>query len=130
MNSTQILISAGEASGDLYASRLAAELAKRTGARFFGMGGERMREAGVEVVAHSSEVAVTGFGEAWSKLPVLRRALRRLVAEAEARKPRLAILTDFPSFHLRLARRLKARGIPCVYFVAPQFWAWRPWRVK
>jgi lipid-A-disaccharide synthase len=130
MNSSQILISAGEASGDLYAGHLAAELSRRTGAHLFGMGGERMLNAGVELVARSSDVAVTGFSEVWRKLPVLRRTLHRLVAEAEARKPRLAILTDFPSFHLRLARRLKARGIPCVYFVAPQFWAWRPWRVN
>jgi lipid-A-disaccharide synthase len=130
MKSSEILISAGEASGDLYAGKLAAELSRRTGAHFFGMGGERMLEAGVELVARSSDVAVTGFGEVWSKLPLLRRTLHRLVEEAERRKPRIAILTDFPSFHLRLARRLKARGIPCVYFVAPQFWAWRPWRVN
>jgi lipid-A-disaccharide synthase len=130
MKSEQILISAGEASGDLYAGALAAELARRTNAHLFGMGGERMLRAGVELVAQSSDVAVTGFGEVWSKLPVLRRTLHRLSDEAEKRKPRLAILTDFPSFHLRLASRLKRHGIPCVYFVAPQFWAWRPWRVN
>jgi lipid-A-disaccharide synthase len=130
MSSDEILISAGEASGDLYAGCLAAELSRRTGAHLFGMGGERMLEAGVELVARSSDVAVTGFSEVWSKLPVLRRTLHRLVDEAERRKPRLAILTDFPSFHLRLASRLKRLGIPCVYFVAPQFWAWRPWRVN
>jgi lipid-A-disaccharide synthase len=130
MKSNEILISAGEASGDLYAGKLAAELSRRTGAHFFGMGGERMLEAGVELVGRSSDVAVTGFGEVWRKLPLLRRTLHRLVEETERRKPKLAILTDFPSFHLRLARRLKARGIPCVYFVAPQFWAWRPWRVN
>ncbi len=130
MNSDQILISAGEASGDLYAGNLAAELSRRTGAHLFGMGGERMQQAGVELVARSSDVAVMGFSEVWRKLPLLRRTLKRLVEETEKRKPRLAILTDFPSFHLRLARRLKARGIPCVYFVAPQFWAWRPWRVN
>jgi lipid-A-disaccharide synthase len=130
MKSNEILISAGEASGDLYAGNLAAELSRRTGAHFFGMGGERMQQAGVELVARSSDVAVTGFGEVWRKLPLLRRTLHRLVDEADRRKPRLAILTDFPSFHLRLANRLKRRGIPCVYFVAPQFWAWRPWRVN
>ncbi len=130
MKSDQILISAGEASGDLYAGHLAAELSRRTDAHLFGMGGEHMQQAGVELVARSSDVAVTGFSEVLSKLPVLRRTLHRLSDEAKKRKPRLAILTDFPSFHLRLASRLKRLGIPCVYFVAPQFWAWRPWRVN
>ncbi|MFZ0821531.1 MAG: lipid-A-disaccharide synthase [Candidatus Acidiferrales bacterium] len=130
MKSNEILISAGEASGDLYAGNLAAELSRRTGAHFFGMGGGRMQQAGVELVAHSSDVAVTGFSEVWRKLPLLRRTLHRLIDEADRRKPRLAILTDFPSFHLRLANRLKRRGVPCVYFVAPQFWAWRPWRAN
>lgn len=130
MSSPQILISAGEASGDMYAARLAAEIKQRTGAHFFGMGGARMAEAGVDLVAHSSEVAVSGFSEVWSKLPLLRAAMRRLSAEAAARKPQLAILTDFPSFHLRLARKLQRQKIPCVCFVAPQFWAWRPWRAK
>jgi lipid-A-disaccharide synthase len=129
-NSRQIFISAGEASGDMYAARLAAELAQRTGAHLFGMGGERMDEAGVELIAHSSDVAVSGISEVWSKLPVLKQTMRHLSEEAEARKPSLAILTDFPSFHLRLARRLQQNKIRRVCFVAPQFWAWRPWRAK
>ena len=74
-NSRQIFISAGEASGDMYASRLAAELAQRTGAHHFGMGGERMAEAGVELIAHSSDVAVSGISEVWSKLPVLKQTM-------------------------------------------------------
>jgi len=114
----------------MYAAHLAAELARRTGAHLFGMGGERMDEAGVELIAHSSDVAVSGISEVWSKLPVLKQTMRRLSEEAAARKPSLAILTDFPSFHLRLARRLRQNKIRCVCFVAPQFWAWRPWRAK
>jgi lipid-A-disaccharide synthase len=129
-NPRQIFISAGEASGDMYASRLAAELAQRAGAHLFGMGGERMAEAGVELIAHSSDVAVSGISEVWSKLPVLKKTMARLTEAAVARKPSLAILTDFPSFHLRLARRLQENKIRCVCFVAPQFWAWRPWRAK
>ncbi|HEY4837209.1 MAG TPA: lipid-A-disaccharide synthase [Candidatus Acidoferrales bacterium] len=129
-NPRQIFISAGEASGDMYASRLAAELAQRTGAHLFGMGGERMAEAGVELIAHSSDVAVSGISEVWNKLPVLKQTMARLTDAAAARKPALAILTDFPSFHLRLARRLQENKIRCVCFVAPQFWAWRPWRAK
>jgi lipid-A-disaccharide synthase len=129
-NPRQIFISAGEASGDMYAARLASELAQRTGAHLFGMGGERMEEAGVELIAHSSDVAVSGISEVWSKLPVLKQTMRRLSEEAATRNPSLAILTDFPSFHLRLARRLQQKKIRCVCFVAPQFWAWRPWRAK
>jgi lipid-A-disaccharide synthase len=130
MSQAQILISAGEASGDLYAARLAAELMRRTGAHLFGMGGEHMREAGVELVANSTDVTVSGFNEVWGKMAVLHRVLWTLKREARERKPRLAILTDFPSFHIRVARRMNWQHIPCVCFVAPQFWAWRRWRVK
>jgi lipid-A-disaccharide synthase len=129
-NPRQLFVSAGEASGDMYAARLAAELAKRTGAKLFGMGGERMADAGVELIAHSSDVAVSGITEVWSRLPILRKTMRRLTEAAAERDPSLAILTDFPSFHLRLARRLQRHKIRTVCFVAPQFWAWRPWRAK
>jgi lipid-A-disaccharide synthase len=130
MPPTQILISAGEASGDMYAARLAAALRARADVQFFGMGGARMREAGVELVADCSEVALVGIVEIAKKYPALRRVWKRLVGEAARRKPRLAILTDFPGFHLRLARALKGQGVPNVYFVCPQFWAWRPWRAN
>jgi lipid-A-disaccharide synthase len=130
MNSSQVLISAGEASGDMYAARLAEAMAQRGVTRLFGMGGPRMEAAGVELVAHAADVTVSGVSEVVSKIPALRRTLQRLVGEAETRKPNLAVLTDFPGFHLRLARMLKGHGIPCVYFIAPQFWAWRPWRAR
>jgi len=130
MPPTQILISAGEASGDMYAARLAAALRARADVQIFGMGGERMREAGVDLVADCSEVALVGIVEIARKYPALRRVFKRLLNESERRRPRLAILTDFPGFHLRLARELKSRRVPCVYFVCPQFWAWRPWRVN
>ena len=94
------------------------------------MGGPQMRAAGVDIVTDYSEVSVVGITEILSHLPCLVRAMRKLVAEAERRKPALAILTDFPGFHLRLARKLKARGIRNVYYICPQFWAWRPWRVR
>jgi lipid-A-disaccharide synthase len=130
MTSAQILISAGEASGDLHAGRLAAALRERTGATLFGLGGPHMREAGVELVAESSEVSVLGITEILHRLPQLRRVFRKLLDETSRRRPALAILVDFPGFHLRLARRLRARGVPNVYFITPQFWAWRPWRVR
>lgn len=130
MTPPQILISAGEASGDLHAGRLAAALRERTGAVLFGLGGPHMREAGVELVAQSREVSVLGITEILHRLPQLRRVFRKLLDETQRRRPALAILVDFPGFHLRLARRLKARGVPCVYFITPQFWAWRPWRTR
>src|SRR6202030_4362128 len=83
---------------------------------------------GVEIVTDYSEVAVVGITEIVKHLPSLLRAMERLVTEAEKRRPALAILTDFPGFHLRLARKLKAKRIRNVYSICPQFWAWRPWR--
>jgi lipid-A-disaccharide synthase len=126
----QIFISAGESSGDMYAARLATALRARTDVQLFGMGGPRMREAGVEIVADCAEVSVLGILEVARKLPALLRVKRRLLAEARRRKPRFAILTDFPGFHLRLARSLKWQGVRNIYFVCPQFWAWRPWRAN
>src|ERR1700693_5521694 len=130
MPPTQILISAGEASGDMYAARLAAALRARVDVHLFGMGGPRMRDAGVELVADCSEVSLVGIVEIVKKLPALNRVWKRLLGESARRKPRLAILTDFPGFHLRLARALKRQGVQNVYFVCPQFWAWRPWRAN
>src|SRR3989454_1392762 len=126
----QILISAGEASGEMHAARLATALRKRADIHLFGLGGPRMSEAGVELLPSCPEVAVLGSSEVLHRLPALRRVMRRLVAEAARRKPALAILTDFPGFHLRLARRLRWQGVRNVYFICPQFWAWRPWRVR
>ena len=94
------------------------------------MGGTRMREAGVEIVADCSEVSLVGIFEIAKKYPALKRVWKRLLDEAARRKPRLAILTDFPGFHLRVARALKRQGVQNVYFVCPQFWAWRPWRAN
>jgi lipid-A-disaccharide synthase len=130
MPSIPLLLSAGEASGDMYAARLAKALRERLDVRIFGMGGPQMRAAGVEIVMDYSEVAVVGITEILKHLPSLLRAMNRLVAEAEQRKPALAILTDFPGFHLRLARKLRPYGIRNVYYICPQFWAWRPWRVN
>jgi lipid-A-disaccharide synthase len=125
-----LLISAGEASGDMYAARLATALQKRMDIALFGMGGPQMRAAGVDVITDYSEVSVVGITEILSHLPSLTRAMRRLVSEAGRRKPPFAILTDFPGFHLRLARKLRPLGVRNIYYICPQFWAWRPWRVR
>jgi lipid-A-disaccharide synthase len=114
----------------MYAGRLATALRKRVNAQIFGMGGPQMQAAGVEIVMNYEEVAVVGITEILKHLPSLLKAMDRLVGEAEKRKPALAILTDFPGFHLRLARRLQSSGIRNVYYICPQFWAWRPRRVN
>src|SRR6266480_4058925 len=125
-----LLLSAGEASGDMYAARLATALKQRLDVAIFGMGGPLMRAAGVEIITDYAEISVVGITEVLKRLPSLFGAMRRLVNEAERRRPPLAILTDFPGFHLRLARKLRPRGIRNVYYICPQFWAWRPWRVN
>ena len=130
MPAPQILLSSGEASGDMYAARLALALKTRTHATIFGMGGDQMRAAGVDVITDYSEVSVLGITEILSHLPQLLRAMRKLVNAARDRKPELAVLTDFPGFHLRLARKLKSLSVRNVYYICPQFWAWRPWRVR
>ena len=125
-----ILISAGEASGDRYAAMLVEELRRsRPDARFFGCAGPRMRNAGVEPVVEAESLAVVGLVEVVSHLPRIWRQYRKLVAAARERRPQLAILTDSPDFHLRLARRLKRQGVTVVYLVAPQAWAWREGRI-
>jgi len=125
-----LLLSAGEASGDMYAARLASALKRRLDVAIFGMGGPQMLAAGVEIITDYSEVSVVGITEVLKRLPSLTRAMRHLVDEAQRRRPPLAVLTDFPGFHLRLARKLRLRGIRNVYYICPQFWAWRPWRVN
>ena len=130
MTPPQILISAGEASSDMYAACLAIALRERTGAIFFGMGGPRMAEAGVELLADYHEVAVVGIAEVLHKIPSVFRVQRMLAREAVRRKASLAILVDSPGTHMGVARRLKNHGIPVGYFIGPQVWAWRSGRVR
>jgi len=126
-----ILISAGESSGDLYASKLVAALRERLPeARFFGCAGERMRREGVRAVVSAEDLAVVGLVEVLGHIPRIYGEYRKLAAEARREKPDLAILTDSPDFHLRLARRLHRLGVPVVYLVAPQVWAWRTSRIR
>jgi lipid-A-disaccharide synthase len=126
----QILISAGEASSDMYAARLATALRARVPATFFGMGGPRMAEAGVELMADYHEVAVVGITEVLHKIPTVIGVQNRLAREAEKRRASLAILVDSPGTHLGVARRLKRSNIPVGYFIGPQIWAWRAGRVR
>ena len=122
---------AGERSGDVYGAALAEALKGRIAdAEIFGCGGEAMRAAGVETLVDIHDVALIGISEVVSGLPKAYRALRDLVAEAARRKPAAAILIDSPSLNLRLAKRLKQHNIPVIYFVSPQIWAWKKWRIR
>jgi lipid-A-disaccharide synthase len=130
-SSITILVSAGEASGDRYASLVVEELRKRhPELRMFGCAGARLRAAGVEAVVRSESLAVVGLVEVIHHIPRIYKEFRRLVAAAKERRPQLALLTDSPDFHFRVARKLKAMGVPVVYLVAPQVWAWRQGRTK
>ena len=130
MSAPEILISAGEASSDMYAARLATALRARTSARLFGMGGKRMAEAGVELIADYHQVAVVGISEVLHKIPTVVGVQRKIASEAVRRRAALAILVDSPGTHLGVARRLKNNGIRVGYFIGPQVWAWRPGRVR
>lgn len=126
----QILVSAGEASGDLYAALLVEELRRLwPDLHCFGCTGPRMRRAGVETVVDASSLAVVGLVEVVSHIPRIYGEFHKLLSAARRLRPELAILTDSPDFHLRLARRLHRRGIPVIYLVAPQVWAWRRGRL-
>jgi lipid-A-disaccharide synthase len=134
-NATQplrVLISAGEASGEMYGAQLISALRAIHGGAIecFGLGGERMREAGCELVVDARDVAVVGLFEVLSHLPAIYGRFRQLLAEVDRRHPHVAVLIDFPDWNLRLAAQLHRRGIPVVYYVSPQLWAWRKWRLK
>src|SRR5919112_701732 len=127
----RVLISAGEASGEMYGAELLLALRRRVpDLHAFGVGGERMRSAGFKIVVESKDVAVVGLAEVVSHLPGIYGHFKRLLREVDAHKPDVAVLIDFPDFNFRLAKKLNRRGIPVVYYISPQLWAWRKGRVK
>ncbi len=131
MNPRELLVVAGEASGDLHGARLITELRRRVpDLTTFGLGGDEMRAAGLDAVAHSSEISVVGITEVLKILPRAREVFADLLKEVDRRRPAMAVLIDFPDFNLRLARELKRRGLEVVYYISPQVWAWRRGRVK
>jgi lipid-A-disaccharide synthase len=128
---TRLLISCGEASGDLYAAELVRHLAPlNPGLTVFGLGGDRLAAQGAHLLAHARELAVVGLLEVVTHLRRIRRVFHRVLDEADRRRPDVAVLIDYPDFNLRLARQLARRGIPVVYYVSPQVWAWRRGRLR
>src|ERR1700733_1832520 len=127
----RVLISAGEASGDLYASRVVEALrARHPEAEFFGCAGPRMQAAGVRAIVDMRSITVVGLVEVLRHIPRIWGQFRKLTRAAQTERPEIAILTDAPDFHLPLARRLHRQGVPVVYLIAPQAWAWREGRVR
>jgi len=127
----RLLVSAGEASGEMYGAQLIEALRHRVpGLECFGVGGERMRAAGCELIVQSRDLAVVGITEILPRLPKIYGEFRKLIRGIDERKPQAAVLIDSPAFHFKVARELHRRGIPVIYYVAPQLWAWRSGRVR
>jgi lipid-A-disaccharide synthase len=125
------MISCGEPSGDLYAAALAIELRRlEPDVRILGFGGERLRAAGAELVGDFSGLSVTGLTEALRILPRSWRLYRQLVRTAKVERPDVFVPIDFPDFNLILARAVHKLGVPIVYYISPQLWAWRSARIK
>ena len=127
----RVLISAGDASGELHAAALAEELRRRSpGVRLFGLGGPAMEKAGVELVVPQHELAVGGLVEVLLDLPRIVSAWRRMTRALAEGRPDLVILVDSPDFNLPLAKRARKLGVPVLYYVSPQVWAWRRGRIR
>lgn len=128
---TTVMVSCGEASGDLYAGALAGALiAEAPGTRVIGLGGQRLRAAGAELAGDYRGIAVTGLTEVLRVLPRTYAMYRRLVQLARSERPDVFVAIDFPDFNFRLGAAVHALGIPVVYYVSPQIWAWRPGRIR
>jgi lipid-A-disaccharide synthase len=131
MGSHDLLLVAGEASGDVHGASLLRALAEDLpSTRAFGLGGEKLEAAGMEKIADYESISVVGLWQVLRAVPTARRILKKLLDEVDRRQPAAALLVDFPEFNLRLARKLKQRGVKVIYYVSPQVWAWRRGRLK
>lgn len=131
MERKPVLIVAGEASGDIYAAQVVRSLREKDPSLyFFGIGGKGLEGEGTEILFPCESLAVVGLMEVLGRLPAVLKAWKVLMEAVRTLRPRLAILVDFPGFNLRLARRLKGMGVPVLYYVSPQVWAWWPQRAR
>ena len=135
MSGPDIFISAGEASGEHYGALLIEALQRRLAAagqtaRFFGMGGQRMAGEGLEIIVRSEDMAVMGITEVVRHLPRIYREFSRLKRAIRERRPDVAVLIDFPDIHFKLAQQLHRLGVPVIFFVSPQLWAWKKHRIR
>lgn len=128
---TRLLLSCGEPSGDLYAGALVRELrALEPGIDVAGLGGPQFAGAGGRLIDDYRGLSVTGLTEAIVKIPRSWATLRRLISVARADRPDALVVLDFPDFNLPLSRRVRQLGVPVIYYVSPQIWAWRPGRLQ
>lgn len=126
----RVMIIAGETSGDDHGARLVAAMRKIDETiEFFGIGGNAMKKAGVDIVVDAAALSVVGITEVFSRLPALLRGASAIKREVVRRKPDLVILIDFPDFNLHMARYVKRFSIPVLYYISPQVWAWRSGRI-
>src|SRR4030042_6825518 len=131
LKSKKILLVAGEVSGDLHGSHLMEAIQRiDPDIQFFGVGGEGLERAGMKLLYHSQSLSVVGLTEVLLKLRPILKALRGLKKSLDRERPDLVILIDFPDFNLRLAKVARQRGIPILYYISPQVWAWRPKRIN
>jgi lipid-A-disaccharide synthase len=130
-NDNSCLIIAGEKSGEDHAMTFMPELMQRTpGCKYYGVGGQRLEDKGVELLYHLKDFSGIGISEVLSKIPFYYKALAIIVEEVKKRNTKTAILIDFQGFNLKLAKKLKSMGVDVLYYVAPQAWVWKPWRSK
>lgn len=130
-DSKNILIVAGEASGDMHGANLVREMLKLDPSiKFFGIGGDMMKDAGVRISHHARDMAIVGIFEVINKLSLIRRAMRDMEGLMDTLRPDAVILIDYPDFNLRVAKKAKNKGIKVLYYISPQVWAWRKGRVK
>lgn len=131
MAAPRVFLSAGEASGEHYGAALIAALQRLVpDAEFFGLGGPRMEALGMRRIVRAEDVALMGITEVVLHMPRIYREYRRLKAAIGSERPDLAILIDFPDVNLSLAKHLKRAGVPVLYFVSPQLWAWKKYRIR
>ena len=126
-----ILIVAGEASSSLYALRFLQSLKKtHPNIKCFGVGSREMEKEGFDCIGRSEDMAVVGLQEVLAHYSDIKKVFNELIEQARKRKPKVILLLDYPDFNLRLAKKLKPLGIPVVYYISPQLWAWRTGRIK
>lgn len=126
-----VAIIAGEASGDLHGSKLVMAMRRKNKNLFFcGIGGQALKDAGVRILVDASQLAVVGITEVFSRLPNLFKGMALAKKLLKSLHPNLLVLIDFPDFNLRIAATAKKLGIPVLYYISPQIWAWRPGRVR
>lgn len=130
LQNKSLLIIAGEVSGDLHGASLVSELKKLDGSiEIYGIGGEKMKAAGVELKYHINKMAFLGFTEVVKHLPFIRKVKKDILSEVDLRNTKYAVLIDYPGFNLNIAKKLKSRGVEIAYYISPQIWAWGTGRI-